>query len=33
MPEHENEIEKLMKSAMESIRDMLDVNTVIGDMI
>lgn len=31
MPEHP--IEALMKTAMESIKDMVDVNTVVGDPI
>ncbi len=29
----EHEIEKLMETAMESIRSMLDVNTIVGDII
>ena len=29
----EHPIENLMKSTMESIRDMIDVNTIIGDPV
>ncbi len=29
----EHEIEKLMETAMDSIRSMLDVNTIVGDII
>ncbi|MEG1537582.1 MAG: GerW family sporulation protein [Clostridiales bacterium] len=29
----EHEIEKLMETAMNSIRSMLDVNTIVGDII
>jgi len=29
----EHEIEKLMETAMSSIREMLDVNTIVGDII
>lgn len=31
MPEHP--IEGLMKTAMESIKEMVDVNTVVGDPV
>lgn len=30
---NEHEIERLMKTAMESLRQILDVNTIIGDVI
>lgn len=31
--EREHEIQSLMKTAMESLREMVDVNTIIGDII
>lgn len=31
--ENKHELEKLMRSTMENLRDMIDVNTVIGDTI
>lgn len=33
MPEQQHPIEGLMKTAMESIKEMVDVNTVVGDPV
>ena len=33
MPEQKHPIEGLMKTAMESIKEMIDVNTVVGDPV
>jgi sporulation protein YtfJ len=33
MPENSRPIEGLMKTAMESIKEMVDVNTVVGDAV
>ena len=33
MPQNNSEIQQLMETAMNSLREMVDVNTVVGDLI